>query len=102
MGMTDRFRWWRIGRFPGSGSENAPPSRWQGEEGLISPGEAATALQVRWATAWSENIRLAEVLYPPAGGGTWTAQAIEAATGRRVDAAYYTALREGRVYAPRA
>ena len=54
------------------------------------------------ATAWSENIRLAEVLYPPAGGGTWTAQAIVDTTGRRVDATYYTALREGRVYAPRA
>ena len=67
----------------------------------MPPGEAATIPQARWATAWSENIRLAEVLYPPAGGGTWTAQAIEDATGRRVDAAYYAALREGRVYAPR-
>ena len=101
MRITDRFRWWRIGRFLGSGTENALPSRLKSEEGLAPPGEAATVSQTRWATAWSENIRLAEVLYPPAGGGTWTAQAIEDATGRRVDAAYYAALREGRVYAPR-
>ena len=101
MRMTDCFRWLRIGRSPRSGSENVPANQWDGGDGLIAPGEAATAPQSRWAAAWSENVRLVEMLYPPAGGGTWTAQAIEDATGRKVSASYYAALREGRVYAPR-
>ncbi len=100
MRIKDRFRWWRTGRYQRSGSENVPLSRWKDEEELVPPGETATVPQVRWAAAWSENVRLAEVLYPPAGGGTWTAQAIEDATGGRVNSAYYVALREGRVYAP--
>ena len=102
MGMTDRFRWRRIGHVLGSGTGNVLPSQGKGQEGLVPPGGAATIPQARWARAWSENLRLAEVLYPPAGGGTWTARAIEDATGRSVDATYYSALREGRVYAPRA
>ena len=101
MRITDYFRWLRTGRFPRSGSEYVPANQWEGEDGLIAPGEVATAAQSRWAAAWSENVRLAEMLYPPAGGGTWTAQAVEDATGKRVSASHYAALREGRVYAPR-